>query len=62
VKSTVRFLRGISSTFCTWGGAQFLSGIVFGIQATSFTYYLTYSGELGDIEMLGQGDLEDCPP
>jgi hypothetical protein len=29
---------------------------------TSFTYYLTYAGELEDIKVLGQGGLKNCPP
>jgi hypothetical protein len=39
-----------------------LTGVVFGTQATSFTHCLTYAGELGDIELLGQGGLKGHSP
>jgi hypothetical protein len=60
VKSTIKFSKGVPPIFCTWVWP--LLGNVSGTQATSFTYCLTYAGELGDIKILGQRGLKSCPP
>jgi hypothetical protein len=39
-----------------------LPEVVFGTQAASFTYCLTYAGEFGGIKVLGHGGLKGYSP
>jgi hypothetical protein len=56
VKFIIKFSRGVPPTLCTWGRTLSTLGEIFFVrQATSFTYYLTYTRELGDIKELDQG-------
>jgi hypothetical protein len=62
VKSTIRFLKSVPPTLCTWGGTLGPCWGLFLAHKLHFSHTLTYAGELGDIKMLGQGGLKSCQP